>query len=90
MPKKTQPPFPVAQQNTQASLRGMLSSDQALYERILDTPGFAFHFNQLALRAREGDAAVEHCVCGSMNSDDMRKTWRGSGNARKRTTASRS
>lgn len=31
----------------------MLKSDQALYEKILDTPVFAYWFNQLANLARE-------------------------------------
>ncbi len=28
-------------------LNGMMKSDMKLYEKILDTPGFAYHFNQL-------------------------------------------
>ena len=36
-------------------LAGMANSHESLYERILDTPGFAFHFNELALLAGEAD-----------------------------------
>lgn len=37
-----------------AALGGMLEADSALYERVLDTPGFTFHFNALAKLARDG------------------------------------
>lgn len=40
-----------------AILAAMLQADPALYERILDTPGFAFHFNALAKLARDEDPA---------------------------------
>jgi hypothetical protein len=33
------------------NLTGMLEADSDLYERILDTSGFAFHFNEMARRA---------------------------------------
>lgn len=36
----------------ESSLSGMLKSDKLLYEKILDTPGFAYYFNQLALIAQ--------------------------------------
>ena len=29
------------------AIDGMMNSDMVLYEKILDTPGFAFHFNEL-------------------------------------------
>lgn len=35
----------------------MLKINSALYEKILDTPGFAFHFNQLALLAGKAEEA---------------------------------
>lgn len=42
-----------------AAGRGMLAADPDLYARCLDTPGFAYHFNQMFLAARERDAARE-------------------------------
>ena len=30
-----------------AVIDSMMNSDMVLYEKILDTPGFAFHFNEL-------------------------------------------
>ena len=36
-------------------LKAMLESDPELYERILDTPGFAFHFNELTKLAINGE-----------------------------------
>lgn len=34
---------------------GMLKADEALYERYLDTPGFALWWNRLGLRAKLAD-----------------------------------
>lgn len=53
---------PATATTAETSLASMLAADFALYEKILDTPGFAFHFNALALTAQRGDrlaAAVE-------------------------------
>lgn len=40
-------------------LLGMLQADLVLYEKCTDTPGFAFHFNQLAVLARGAERARE-------------------------------
>lgn len=36
-------------------LKAMLEIDKELYERILDTNGFAFHFNEICKLAETGD-----------------------------------
>lgn len=61
--------------NSEYSLLMMLKTDRTLYEKIIDTPVFAFHFNQLCLRAREGDKAVKNCVCHSMDEVPMKELW---------------
>jgi hypothetical protein len=45
----------------QDALDGMMDADMALYERILDTPGFAFHFNNLCRLAGQHAALVAAC-----------------------------
>lgn len=48
-------------QNTKAArhLNAMLAADEKLYERILDTPTFAYHFNELAKLALAAPAPEE-------------------------------
>jgi hypothetical protein len=36
----------------QYHLEGMMGADGVLYEKILDTPSFSYHFNQLCLLAK--------------------------------------
>jgi hypothetical protein len=38
--------------DARACLEGMMDADPTLYEKILDTPGFAYWFNELAKLAR--------------------------------------
>jgi hypothetical protein len=38
--------------DARACLEGMMDADMALYERVLDTPVFAYWFNELAKLAR--------------------------------------
>lgn len=44
---------PVKQIKVAKLLDKMIESDPELYERILDTNGFAFYFNELCLLAEE-------------------------------------
>jgi hypothetical protein len=48
-------------------LNQMLDSDQSLYERVLSTPGFSYHFNRLCLLAASAElvGAVEGYGYGS-------------------------
>jgi len=45
--------------NTIELLRLMLKTDRELYEKILDTPNFAYYFNQLTIKARAYDNMIE-------------------------------
>lgn len=45
------PDHSVSKSTAHEHLKQMLKADQELYERILDTPVFAYHFNQLVLLA---------------------------------------
>lgn len=46
---------PVKQVKVAQHLDKMLEIDKELYEKILDTPGFAYHFNQICLLAETGE-----------------------------------
>lgn len=40
----------------------MVLADPALYEKIIDTPGFAYHFNQLVVVGRDAERGLEELV----------------------------
>jgi len=47
-----------------AVIDSMMNSDMVLYEKILDTPGFAFHFNELVKIAliEHGPEVSRECI----------------------------
>jgi len=46
---------PVKQIKVGKHLDEMLKTDMVLFEKIMDTPGFAYHFNQIVRLAQCGD-----------------------------------
>ena len=62
-----------------AVIDSMMNSDMVLYEKILDTPGFAFHFNELVKIAliEHGPEVSREFVEKYANRISIATTWNG-------------